>query len=227
MKKSYFEPEKVCRMHPGVSGRSALQSQKVTPCPSSSFCCDMPGTLSNLSVTHRCSAPRSGGHAPRDSPLCYSGQHDIAQNQVPSHVRRPLAHWQQSPSTCSSLDYPVPFVHSRCDAWPSLHPEAFLAIPVPQAPVGTPPLCRHSSQLAEVGVRGYLFHICTFRITHRAGTRLLKERTEEETQGRGKENIDAWCPKEAQPRFWELRGGRVPVCEKGLPGRTWGPNWIY
>ena len=103
------------------------------------------------------------------------------QNQVPSHLTGHLAHWQQSPSTCSLPYYLVPLLTQDESLGPPSIQEVFLAIPVPQRPVKTPPLCLHSSQLAGMKVGVYLFH-SVLSASNRVGAHLPKKKMEEETQ---------------------------------------------
>lgn len=148
------------RIHPWGSEDSILWSQNLTSFSSSSFCCTpamckvhwaiwvwykdahywdwvamLPETLTSapvVSMTH--------------------------QNQVPSHLTGHLAHWQQSPSTCSFPYYLVSLFIQDESLGPPFIQEVFLAIPMPQTPVGTPPLCLYSSQLAGMEVGVYLSH---------------------------------------------------------------------
>lgn len=76
------------------------------------------------------------------------------QNQVPSHLTGHLAHWQQSPSTCSLPYYLVPLFIQDESLGPPFIQEVFLAIPMPQTPVETPGLCLYSSQWAGMEVGG-------------------------------------------------------------------------
>lgn len=139
MKTSYFKQlEKYTESI--LHGKECTLSQNVTSCHSSSLHCTPVMCMASWAtpVTHGYSALRPDGHAPGDSPLCCSGQHDPSQ--------RSSCHWQQIwPSTGL-----LPWLHGALYSFEMWHLD-FLS----SKKVFWPFLCPHSSGLAGVGVWMY------------------------------------------------------------------------
>lgn len=160
MKTSYFKQlEKYTESI--LHGKECTLSQNVTSCRSSSLHCTPVMCMASWAtpVTHRYSALRPDGHAPGDSPLCCSGQHDPSVTEVILPLTANLAfHGPPSLTTWCPL-----FIRDVTLGFPFIQ-EGFLAIPMPTDPSGDPTPVSPQLWFSRGGSVDVLSHVCTFSI---------------------------------------------------------------